>query len=79
MGFVQVEPPAPLLTFANIVLENTLENHVPDQRITSSKTLDIMHLTDNQLSIENLKISTPINPKILDMLDKLNFPIIQFF
>lgn len=64
MGFVQVVPPALILTFANIVPENTLGNLVPDQRITSSNTIEIMHLPDNQLSIENLKISTPINPKI---------------
>lgn len=65
MGFVQVAPPAPILTFANTVRENTPGNHVPDQRITSSNTIDIMHLPDNQLSIENLRISTPIKPKIL--------------
>lgn len=65
MGFVQVKPPAPILTFANIVPENNLGNLVPNQRITSSNTIDIMHLPDNQLSIENLKIGTPINPKIL--------------
>lgn len=65
IGFVHVKPPAPILTFANIVPENTLGNLVPDQRITSSNTIDLMHPPDNQLSIENLKISTPINPKIL--------------
>lgn len=65
MGFVPVETPAPILTSANIVPENTLGNLVPDQRLPSNKTLDIMHLPDNQLSIENLKISTPINPKLL--------------
>lgn len=65
MGFVQVAPPAPILTFANTVRENTPGNLVPDQRITNSNTIYIMHLPDNQLSIENLWISTPIKPKIL--------------
>lgn len=66
IGFVQVEPPAPILTSANIVPENTLGNLVPDQRITSSSnTINIMHLPDNQLPIENLKTSKPINRKML--------------
>lgn len=63
--FCSSEPPAPILTSANIVPENTLGNIVPDKRITSSKTNDITHLPDNQLSI-----STPVNPKIFAKLLK---------
>lgn len=65
MGFAQVAPLAPILAFANTVREITPGNLVPDQRITSSNIINIMHPPDNHLSIENLRISTSIKAKPL--------------
>lgn len=60
MTFDQVAPPAPILTSANTVRENTPKNLVPDQKITNSNPINIMHPPDSQL-----RISTPIKVKPL--------------